>query len=143
MKFIKTFETYSKNKLSSYTREELIQLCEDAVVPFMKWNDRDSYSAQKQLSDIYGLLKIGCDFEIDDDTNDRMINITFKNLTNEQKNNYWNYSLPIDSKDSYLEEFGYDSEMFDSDGININSNYIGGYIPTRKRLDDSNGEDWY
>jgi hypothetical protein len=33
--------------------------------------------------------------------------------------------------------------MFEGCGIDWNSNYLGGYLPTRKRLDEANGEDWY
>jgi hypothetical protein len=41
------------------TIEDLIKLCEDAVVPCSKWDNRDSYSAQKKIQSIYeGLTAI-------------------------------------------------------------------------------------
>ena len=39
-----------KNKL---TREELVNICERSVVPYGSWSDRDSYSAQVNVADIY------------------------------------------------------------------------------------------
>jgi len=128
-----------------YTREELIQICKDAIVPCEKWNDRDSYSSQVLISDIHALLSTGAEFEIGENTDDDTIWIYFKNLTEEQKNNRHQYQLSIDSREDYFEKRDpdYETEMFDGHGIDINSSYLGGYMPTRKRLEESNGEDWY
>ena len=135
-------------KKKKYTREELIRICEDAVVSCSKWHDRDSHMAQMEISDIHSLLCIGCDYVIDKNTNENTIYITFKNITVEQKSNSWKNCLSIDSVEDYFNwyrnEYGEDctSEMFEGHGIDLNSNYWGGYMPTRKRLEEANGGDW-
>lgn len=40
-------------------REELIALCERAVVPVEQWSDRDSADAQKQVGEALVLLRAG------------------------------------------------------------------------------------
>jgi len=45
-------------------REELIEICEDAVVPCEKWNNRDSYFAQILIQDIYAMLKANVKYTI-------------------------------------------------------------------------------
>jgi hypothetical protein len=40
------------------TREELMKICEDYIVPCSEWNNRDSYLSQVQVSDIYD-YKVG------------------------------------------------------------------------------------
>lgn len=122
------------------TREGLMQICKDAVVPFKKWNDRDSYRAQCTISDIHGLLSVGAEYELDLKDPDTTW-ILFKNLTSEQENNYDRYLLPTDSLDDYFKEF--DGEMFDGGGIDVGTDYMKGYMPTRRRLSEVKGEDWY
>lgn len=144
-------------------RETLISICERAVVPYTSWSDRDSYSAQLQLSDIFSLLKSGSNYKLKIE-NEHTIWIDFIDLTEEHIENASKYYLNIDSRDDYFEEYGYENEMFDGYGLDyndLNSNqwdykdidnddftrvykgYIGGYLPTEKRLEDSDGEDWY
>lgn len=153
------------NNLDLLTRDDLIQICEDAVVPFTSWSNRDSYSAQVNLQEIYAFLKIGAEYDLSIE-NEHTIWVTFKNVTKEEIEHCWENYLNIDSRDEYFEEYGYDSEMFDSSGLNINKNlyktyfndldendpknfqdiytgHIGGYLPTRERLNKSRGDDWY
>lgn len=125
-------------------RDKLISICERSVVLFQEWNNRDSYIAQVQLVDIHRLLSIGVEFEtkIENDT----IYISFINISEQQKKEYRGYGcmLQIDSLDDYFEEFGRDNEMFEGNGLDIDSKYgCSGYLPTEKRLEETNGEDWY
>lgn len=130
-----------------YSREDLIQICRDAVVPYTKWNDRDSYSAQRNIQSIYEGLSVGLEYTISIDGNS--IDIYFKPPTDAQLNDMVNNYLEIDSRDSYIDwyiqENGEDSnpEMFDGYGIDWRSDYLGSYMPTRERLDNANGYDWY
>lgn len=45
------------------TREELIKLCEDSLVLEKYWMNRDSAEAQRQIGELWALLRAGCDFE--------------------------------------------------------------------------------
>ena len=119
------------------TRQDLIELCEWAVVPAYKWHNRDSYSAQVNIASIYEGLTAGLDYEITDTTDGTIwIKFTEVNKSKMKKARY----LSIDDIDDYK----YDDEMFYSDGIDFTSgNYKGGYIPTEKRLEEAEGDDWY
>lgn len=46
-----------------YTREQLIDLCDRAVVDESLWDNRDTATAQRQLGEARQLLKAGCKFE--------------------------------------------------------------------------------
>ncbi len=111
------------------------------------------------------MLHTGCDFTtiVNHDT----ILIEFKNITKDHLEHRHDKFLNIDSIDDYFEEFGYDNEMFNSNGwsydidqnlferyiakdendpldlIEIYKGILTGYIPTQKRLDEVVGEDWY
>lgn len=128
-------------------REELIKLCEDGVVSYKDWNDRDSYSSQVQLSDIYALLKAGVEYVLM--PGEWAHHIEFKAPNKEQTLLADSFSLPIDSREDYFEEFGYDNEMFDGCGIDYRDRedeidpFIGGYLPSHARLISSDGGDWY
>lgn len=152
---------------SNYTREDLIELCERAVVPCSEWHDRDSLSAQKNLEEVYSFLKIGCDYKMNNES-DRTVWIAFSNVTYEQYTNSY-HSLGIDSIEDYkiyCENEGIeDSEMFeggryveiskfveyfnpmdDEDPLNgkrVYTGYLGGYLPTEFRLAEADGSDWY
>lgn len=151
-----------KNKLS---REELIDICEQSVVSYGSWSDRDSYSAQVNVTDIYKLLKSGCDFEYNIE-NDRTIWVSFINITKEQLDEAESHNLNIDSIEDYFEKYGRDSEMFYGYPFSIKKDafktvtidnkegndtffmeryteHLGGYLPTKARLKEANGDDWY
>jgi len=130
----------SKN---TYTREELMNICENAVVHHTKWSDRDSYSAQVMIASVYEGLSAGFDFVIGKDTNDKIIYIEFKNIDMEKLKDA--RYLSISSREEYFEECdpNYDTEMFVGYGIEFNSSYHCGYMPTQKRLEEVDGDDWY
>ena len=132
------------------TRKELISICEAAVVPYQKWNNRDSYAAQVNLDSIYKGLNAGVKYTLTPEMNHSLgyestYIISFKKPTKKQMSNLCSYSLNIDSREDYFAEFGYEGEMFDGNGIDWNNSYDYrcGYMPTRKKLNEINGEDWY
>lgn len=108
-------------KDNDYSRENLIAICEAAVVPQSKWSDRDSPHSHEKLGLAWVMLKAGCEFWVrhgsDKDrchTNDRTI---------------W---LSIEWKTFSSFEYGgghCETETF--------------YLPTPKRLREANGSDWY
>ena len=101
-----------------YTREELITLCNKAIVPQDKWTNRDSPSAQEQLGLCHHLLRCNCKFWVltvgDVATNDRTI---------------W---LSVEWKSFSTFEVG--------GGHMQNQKF---YLPTEARLKQSEGRDWY
>jgi len=105
--------------MTKLTREELIQLCDDGIVPVGKWCDRDSAGAQKQLGKARALLSAGCEFcyaiSPEQTSNTIWIEIRFPGFNA--------FEEGIDMQDSW------DTDLF--------------YIPTRERLEGRNGKDWY
>lgn len=135
------------------TREELISLCEDSVVHHTKWQNRDSYSAQKGIQSIYEGLTAGLDFrivtaEIDPSyhSNSQHLIIEFLQPIDFDKLNKNLSYLSISSREEYFEDCDpeYESEMFEGEGIDFNSDYTQTYMPTRERIDYFGvGNDWY
>lgn len=103
--------------MAELTREELIAICEAAIVPESKWCDRDSESAHRQVGECWALLRAGCPFRI---------SAVGSLCTNEKT--IWLY---VDSR-------GFDS--FETGGERNTQSF---YLPTRKRLADREGRDWY
>lgn len=101
------------------TTEELIALCEAAIVPVDKWHDRDSAQSQIKIGQAFALLKAGAEWrESDDpktDENTVWIEITYPG--------FWAF-----------EEGRNDREHWETEYF---------YIPTAKRLADREGKDWY
>lgn len=100
-----------------YTRKELIEICEQAIVLEKDWSDRDSEQSQRNVGVCWAFLKCGCDFEIvyDDglcSTDDRTIWL-------------WIYTKGF--------------ECFEGGGKE--RYHI--YLPTKKRLKECEGGDWY
>lgn len=134
------------------TREELIELCQGAVVHHTKWDNRDSYSAQRNLQSIYEGLTAGLDFriitkEIDPEyhSDDRTIIIEFLQPIDLEKLKNGKH-LEISSRDDYWKDCdpNYEGEMFDGNGIEFDSSYTQTYMPTRKRIEEVGiGNDWY
>jgi len=133
-------------------RELLIKLCEDAVVHHTKWQNRDSYSAQRGIQSIYKGLTAGLKFRVvtkridkyyHSDENTLIIEflqpIDFNKLDK-------GIELKISSREDYFRDCcpSYECEMFDGDGIDFHSTFTQTYMPTRKKLDEvGEGNDWY
>lgn len=49
---------------TDYTRDELIAICERAVVPMNHWRDRDSPHSHEKLGLCWAMLKAGAEFTI-------------------------------------------------------------------------------
>lgn len=134
------------------TREDLIKLCQDAVVHHTKWTDRDSYSAQKGLQSIYKGLTAGLDFRIvtkemspDYHSDERTLIIEFLQPIDFDKLKTGK-NLAISSRQDYFRDCDsdYEGEMFDGNGIDFESGFTQTYMPTRKRIEDAGiGNDWY
>lgn len=102
----------------NYTREELIEICEKAIVQEKDWHDRDSESSQRNVGECWALLKAGCDYEITDDTGKNTILLCV-------------YSKGF----MWFEDWGEDR-----DNSKEKHRY---YLPTPKSLEEANGKDWY
>ena len=134
-------------------RQELIELCKDAVVHHTKWNNRDSYSAQREIQSIHKGLTAGLEFKIitkEDDSSyhsdEKTLIIKFYPQTIDEDKLEATIELKISSRDDYFKDCDpdYETEMFDGDGIDFDSDYTQGYMPTRKRLEMVGiGNDWY
>lgn len=98
------------------TRDELIQICADAIVPQEHWRDRDSARAHMQLGEALALLTAGCDFDVVPDGKTFQVHIQFRGFD-------W-FEGGFGEEDRYLSNERY-------------------YIPTRARLDEVDGKDWY
>lgn len=113
------------------TREELIALCEKAIVPQDKWSNRDSESAQQNIGRCCQLLKCGCKFQI---------------LTKENHPNYCS-----DEETWKLHFWVHNFNWFENYTSDENDGYRSGsdgklltfFIPTNKALKKANGDDWY
>lgn len=115
---------------SPLTREELISICEAAVVPQDKWSNRDTPEAQRSLGKCWVYLKAGCKFWVitekdPKDPNDRCVtdNETIWVRIQHETFNSFEIAEPEDG-DKYEEK-----ELF--------------YLPTRQRLKRANRGDWY
>jgi hypothetical protein len=101
------------------TREELISICEAAIVPQAQWHDRDSQKSQAKLGEAWALLKADCEFWIDEEM---MADSTGRQTI-------W---IRIRSKGFNYFELG-------DDNYNVGLYYL----PTRARLEQAKGKDWY
>ncbi len=122
-------------------REDLIEICEKSIVPWQKWNDRDSYVSQLNVNECYGLLSAGADFNttVSGDT----IIVNFKNLTPKIIEKSWDFNLPYDDVSLY-QEANPDFQMFEYyASVEIDEKETSCYLPTKERLKQTEGEDWY
>ena len=102
------------------TREELLAICRDGFVPQAKWDNRNSARAQMQLGQAYALLTAGCDYSVHHENQTLWVRIIFRGFD-------WF-------------EGGYEPEPDDRDWYLENKEF---YLPTRDRLTQRNGGDWY
>ena len=108
-----------------YTREQLIEICERAVVDVCKWSNRDSPEAQEKVGQAWAALKAGCTYSIHPGrpegarsgcwTDGRTIWITITRPT--------------------FNSFEYGLSEYDRSETH--------YLPTPQRLDECADHDWY
>ena len=117
---------------TKYTRKELIDICEKAIVSQKKWSDRDSASSQIDIGKVWALLKSGCKFEISTEENEKISGLVTDDKTIWIQ--FWVKNF------AWFDHLDADEEEFPN-GIQ-NSDYFF-YLPTKKRLEESKGKDWY
>lgn len=105
-----------------FSRENLIAICEAAVVNVKSWANRDSPNAHEKLGLCWVLLKAGCEFHI------HAPNPGERGCYTDDMTIWLNISWPTFSTFEYGGG-SYSSETF--------------YIPTPKRLRKNLGRDWY
>lgn len=133
-------------------RETLIQLCKDAVVHHTKWQNRDSFIAQKGIQGIYKGLTAGLSFKIlteenspDYHSDEYTIIIQFDKVVN-QEDLEKGLNLEISSREDFFRDCcpDYECEMFDSDGLDFSGDWVCQFMPSRKRIESVGiGNDWY
>ena len=126
------------------TREELLKICEDAVVKCELWHDRDSCVTQYRLNTIYSFLKVGAEFTTEVDKN-QTIWVTVKTTDEIIKLFEKELGLPIDTIDDYrtIVDPEYSTEMFSKDSPDDYDDEYRTYLPTREKLTAVEGKDWY
>ena len=106
-----------------YDRDELVGICEAAIVPMDHWHDRDSAGAHEQVGRAWALLRAGCPFRVrwepehDGDgcvTSEGTVWVAIE----------WRGFQSFENGREWDQE-----ETF--------------YLPTRKRLAEAGGKDWY
>lgn len=101
-----------------YDRTGLISICERARVPMKKWLNRDSASAQKQVGEVWALLRAGAPYKVNFEGNTCVTN----------ENTIW----------IEIEYHGFNYFEIGDEGVEHDTYYL----PTDKRLADRDGEDW-
>lgn len=101
----------------TYDRSELLAICEDAFVLQEDWSNRDTSGAQIQLGQCYALLKAGCEFVV---IRGGSLATTDHTIWVEVEFNGFSY--------------------FDYGGSTDDETF---YLPTRARLEQVAGKDWY
>lgn len=107
---------------NDYSRENLIAICEAAVVPVEKWRNRDSPGAQEALGLCWVMLKAGCEFHVHPPQPE-------KRGCHTDARTIW---LTIEWPTFNTFEYGGGNETNDTF-----------YIPTPARLREAEGRDWY
>ena len=105
---------------TNYTRKQLIEICEKAIVKETEWRDRDSGAAHINVGTCWALLKAGCKFTIKVDDS----------ACSTDEETIW---VSIQFK-------GFQTFEFDSDSALEEDTR---YLPTQKRLNKIEGGDWY
>jgi hypothetical protein len=95
-------------------RDELIALCEKAIVNESLWSDRDSSSAQRQIGELWALLKAGCEFKLEknESPGTHSVLVRFNGFS------HWVWDKTTKDEDVF-------------------------YLPTEAKLERANGGDWY
>lgn len=102
-----------------YTRDELISICEQAIVPQHDWHNRDSQRSQAHVGKCWALLKANCNYRVCDRLEDEPCRTDDKTI--------W---LEVDSEGFQYYEIGeLRTDTF--------------YLPTPARLAAVAGKDWY
>ena len=121
---VERFDCDEGEIITDYTREQLIAICELAIVQEGNWSDRDSASAHIGVGTVWALLNAGCAFRVMNDVKDGglatdrdtiWLEITYRGFA------YFDYGDETD-------------ESLSTDTF---------YLPTMRRLKQSGEKDWY
>lgn len=117
--------------MAELIREELVAICEAAIVPETDWYDRDSAMAHRQVGECWAQLSAGCEFEVHGSkragTRDDDMYTT--------RNTIW---LTV-----WAEGFQFHESHEPDDPPRLCKDENTYYLPTRKRLKAAGGKDWY
>lgn len=103
-----------------YNKEQLIEICEKAIVPHKEWINRDTSDAQAQIAVAAAYLKCGCDFRV---------------LTDENNSG----GLATDKETIWLEITFSGFGTFEG-GDKEKQTY---FLPTPERIKNADMRDWY
>lgn len=106
-------------------RDELIALCRHGVVLQMNWRDRDSAKAQRQLAECRALLEAGCQYSV---------------LHGNENKAHPESHLVTDQDTIWLRITYRGFNSFEEGEIVDTQTF---YVPSRSKLERSNGQDWY
>lgn len=104
--------------MKEYTRTELIEICEKAIIDHTKWSDRDSSASIIQIGTCWALLKANCEFEV-----------------------LHKGGLITDTKTIWVEVKYTDFMGFECGEKNNKEETF--YLPTEEILIETEGRDWY
>jgi len=110
-----------------YTRDELIDICERAIIPQKLWEQAQTEKVQKDIGRCWQLLKCRCDYQIIGILTEGLIGIHF--FVHSQE---W-----FEHGDNPEDTSEYTGFSFDSD-----KNDLGFHLPTPDRLEKFIGKDW-
>lgn len=105
-----------------YSRDNLIAICDAAVVPVSKWRNRDTPGSHEKLGLCTVMLNAGCEFYVHPSKPDE------RGCFTDDKTIWLTVEWPTFSTFEYGGGH-HEEEMF--------------YLPTPSRLRDANGGDWY
>lgn len=106
---------------TDWTRDELIEICERAIVDQERWTDRDSQRSQARLGEAWALLRAGCDWHLADEP-------------------------ATDTKTIWIEVYSQGFDWFEGGYDGRDDSFLKCdlfYLPTPSRLDKADGGDWY
>lgn len=119
---VERFDCDEGEIITTYSREQLIAICELAIVQETNWRNRDSAKSQIGIGTAWALLSAGCEFTV---------------LTG-QKHEYGlktdHETIWIDITYRGFQAFELGDEAMESDTF---------YLPTMRRLKESGEGDWY
>lgn len=107
-----------------YSRDNLVAICEAAVVNVEKWSNRDSPLSHENLGLCWVMLKAGCEFIVT------------------QPDTVAPHSCVTDDNTIWLNVYwpSFNSFEYGTDEYDDNRHF---YIPTPQRLRERLGRDWY
>ncbi|TAK59544.1 hypothetical protein [Methylobacter sp.] len=108
-----------------YSREQLIDICERAIVPHGRWSNRDTPHSQRDVGQAWAYLKAGCVYKVKTKEN----NTVAGSACNTDEHTIW------------IEIIHKSFASMEDDEVQLERTTF--YLPTLKRLESYDGRDWY